>query len=116
MDTHTLAVTKMRLLADEAGIAVWAYYLAPNFFLFLPHDEYGTPSFDKAMADAAKKGASLLGMLALLDRTVNGQVLIEYELAPGGSEEAMERAKLRFRDTLIEAGVLTLDTSGAAPS
>lgn len=87
------------------------FYRNPDMFLFLPVEEEGTPKFKNAVENALKEGGVWLGTIALMNKHVEGEAVFGYELAPGAREEAMERAKLRYRDNLIEAGVLTVGSA-----
>jgi hypothetical protein len=113
IDNKTLIRTKI-LACDAVPFSMRAvFYRDPNLFLFLPVHESDTPKFKEALDDALTQGASYLGSLALMNKTEEGQALIEYDLMPGASEEAMVRARAKYRDNLIEAGVLKLEEVGA---
>jgi|tagenome__1003787_1003787.scaffolds.fasta_scaffold19713251_2 hypothetical protein len=110
IDNKTQSRTKI-LACDAVPFSMRAvFYRDPNLFLFLPVHESETPKFRKAAEDALQQGASYLGSIALSNLTTeDGQAVIEYELMPGASEECMVRAKAKFRDALIEAGVLKVE-------
>ncbi len=112
MDTKIL--TRIQMLERDAqpGLMVWAYHnAATDQFLLLPDADFGSKAFTAAMENAAKDGASLIAVLALKKAAPGDEALIEYELMRGASEKTAQRARLVFRDTLIGAGVLTMETA-----
>jgi hypothetical protein len=92
--------------------ARWVFYREPDMFLFLPLENDDPVRFENAVKNAVSEGGVWLGTIVLANKQVEGEPVFGYELAPGAPEEAMQRAKLRYRDNLIEAGVLMV--GGAA--
>ena len=87
----------------------WVLYREPNLFMFLPLHECKSSKFRDSAEQAFNEGAICLGAIALLNETTpEHEPVFGYELTTSAPEEAMIRAKLRYRDNLIEAGILTV--------
>lgn len=99
---------RMQLLAKDADIAVVAFcHAKSDRFILLPLEDYGSPNFTAAVAEAMTDGFVMLALIALRSTP---EPLIEDEAMPGASDESVQKARQLFQDQLLKNGLLRPDS------
>ena len=95
----------MDLLIKDARRAEYAFYnKATDECMLVPIEHLNAPQ----LAQFIDAGAELIAVVALMRKAPEGKPSVQYELAPGVTEETGQKIKQMFSDRLLADGTLEL--------